>query len=75
MTVLGRKVVDSGDRQEKSNKLRDLKAAKSLRMYNLNVGNKDEGRWKMMFKFSSWEMGWMVSGTNYCEGTDLIESF
>lgn len=43
----------------------DLKAAKSLRMYNLNVGNKDEGRWKMMFKFSSWEMGWMVSGTNY----------
>lgn len=45
--------MDSEDRQEKSNKLRDLKAAKSLRMYNLNAGNKDEGRWKMMFKFSS----------------------
>lgn len=42
--VLGRKVVDSEDRQKKLNKLRDLKEAKSLRMYNLNVGNKDEGR-------------------------------
>lgn len=62
---------DNEARQKKSNTLRDLEEVKPLTLYNLNVGNKEEGLMEDDVQISS--LGnWMENGAHHEEGTDLM---
>lgn len=56
---------DSEDRQKKLNKLRDVKKAEFIRMYNLNVGNKYEGQMEDDVQIFSLGNELVMSGTNH----------